>query len=236
MSSEMSTEGVAKSYDRLAPVYDFVFGPVFRKGRAESIKVAEAAAGKGGRILEIGVGTGISLPFYSKDTRLVGADISEDMLKVARQRVEKLGLSNVESIEVGDAENLRFEDESFDVVMAQYVVSAVPNPHKALDEFARVVKPGGEIVIATRQGAERGLRKGIEKTLDAGHHQARLAHGLPVRLVHQLGRQASGRAPDRAPAAAAARPLRAAALRKAARQSGAGRVTFPFHRATRGTR
>ena len=118
MSVEMSREGVAKSDDRLAPIYDFVFGPVFRKGRAESIRVAERAA-KGGRILEIGVGTGISLPFYSKDTRLVGADISEDMLQVARKRVEKLGLTNVESIEVGDAENLRFEDNSFDVVMAQ---------------------------------------------------------------------------------------------------------------------
>ena len=165
MSVEMSREGVAKSYDRLAPVYDWLFGPVFRKGRAEAIKVAERAAGKGGRILEIGVGTGISLPFYSKDTRLVGADISEDMLKVARKRVETLGLSNVESLEIGDAENLRFEDSSFDVVMAQYVVSAVPNPQKALDEFARVVKPGGEIVIATRQGAERGLRKSVEKTL-----------------------------------------------------------------------
>ena len=165
MSVELSKEGVAKSYDRLAPVYDWLFGPVFRKGRAESIKVAEKAAGKGGRILEIGVGTGISLPFYSRDTRLVGADISEDMLKVARKRVEKLGLANVESIEVGDAENLLFEDDSFDVVMAQYVVSAVPNPHKALDEFARVVKLGGEIIIATRQGAERGLRKSVEKTL-----------------------------------------------------------------------
>ena len=165
MSSEMSTEGVAKSYDRLAPIYDMVFGPVFRKGRAESIKVAEKAAGKGGRILEIGVGTGISLPFYSKDTRLVGADISEDMLEVARKRVEKLRLTNVESIEVGDAENLQFDDASFDVVVAQYVISACPNPHKALDEIARVTKPGGEIVITTRQGAERGLRKGIEKTL-----------------------------------------------------------------------
>lgn len=165
MSTEMSREGVAKSYDRLAPIYDFVFGPVFRKGRAESIKLAEKAAGKGGRILEIGVGTGISLPFYSKDTRLVGADISEDMLEVARKRVEKLGLTNVEAIEVGDAENLHYESDSFDVVMAQYVVSACPNPHKALDEFARVVKPGGEIVVATRQGAEKGIRKGIEKTL-----------------------------------------------------------------------
>jgi phosphatidylethanolamine/phosphatidyl-N-methylethanolamine N-methyltransferase len=165
MAVEMTRESVARSYDRLAPVYDWLFGPVFRKGRAQAIEVAEKAAGKGGRILEVGVGTGISLPFYSKDTRLVGADISEDMLKVARRRVEKLGLSNVESIEVGDAENLRFDDDSFDVVMAQYVVSAVPNPHQALDEFARVVKPGGEIVIATRLGAERGLRKSIEKTL-----------------------------------------------------------------------
>lgn len=165
MPSEMSTEGVANAYGRLAPVYDLVFGSVFRRGRAESVEVAERAAGPGGRILEIGVGTGISLPFYARDTRLIGADISEPMLEVARKRVESLHLANVEAIEVGDAENLRFEDASFDVVVAQYVVSACPNPHKALDEMARVTRPGGEIVITTRQGAERGVRKRIEKTL-----------------------------------------------------------------------
>jgi phosphatidylethanolamine/phosphatidyl-N-methylethanolamine N-methyltransferase len=162
MTTTMNTEGVANAYGRLAPIYDFVFGPVFRKGRSEAIKVAERI---GGRILEVGVGTGLSLPQYASENRIVGVDISEPMLEVAKKRVKKRGLSNVESIEVGDAEALRFEDDSFDVVVAQYVVTSCPNPEKALDEFARVVRPGGEIVITTRIGADRGMRKGIEKTL-----------------------------------------------------------------------
>ena len=162
MTTTMHTHGVAKAYGRLAPVYDLLFGPVFRRGRAEAIKVAERI---GGRILEVGVGTGLSLPQYAPHNRIVAVDLSERMLKVARKRVKKLGLENVESIEVGDAEGLRFDSDSFDVVVAQYVVTACPNPEKALNEFARIVRPGGEIVITTRIGADRGMRAGIEKTL-----------------------------------------------------------------------
>lgn len=158
----MNTNGVAKAYGRLAPIYDFMFGPVFRRGRAEAVRVAERI---GGRILEVGVGTGLSLPRYAATTSIVGVDISERMLDVARKRVKKLGLGNVESIEVGDAEDLQFPDNSFDVVVAQYVVTACPNPEEALTEFARVVRPGGEIVITTRIGADRGMRAGIEKKL-----------------------------------------------------------------------
>jgi phosphatidylethanolamine/phosphatidyl-N-methylethanolamine N-methyltransferase len=162
MTTDMNTQGVANAYGRLAPIYDLVFGPVFRHGRSEAIKVAERI---GGRILEVGVGTGLSLPQYATATSIVGVDISEPMLEVARKRVKKMGLGNVESIEVGDAEKLQFEDNSFDVVVAQYVVTACPNPEKALTEFARVVRPGGEIVITTRIGANTGMRAGIEKVL-----------------------------------------------------------------------
>lgn len=161
-SNIMETDKVASAYGKWAPVYDLVFGPVFRRGRADSIRVAERI---GGRILEVGVGTGISLPGYSRANRLYGVDISEPMLEKARRRVSALGLDNVEAIEVMDAEQLQFPDNSFDVIVAQYVVTAVPNPERALDEFARVVRPGGEIVIATRVGAEGGVRKTIEKTL-----------------------------------------------------------------------
>lgn len=161
-SESMRTETVANAYGRWAPVYDLVFGPVFRRGRAASIQAAERI---GGRILEVGVGTGISLPFYARGNSLYGVDISEPMLAKARRRVAALGLDNVEAIEVMDAEQLDFPDESFDVVVAQYVVTAVPHPERALDEFARVVKPGGEIVIATRVGAEKGVRKVVERTL-----------------------------------------------------------------------
>jgi phosphatidylethanolamine/phosphatidyl-N-methylethanolamine N-methyltransferase len=162
MATQMSTAGVTQAYDRWAPVYDLVFGPVFRQGRRAAIDVAEKI---GGRIIEVGVGTGISLPQYSRTSRITGVDLSEPMLDKARDRVRRLGLSNVEAIRYGDAENLDFPDESFDVVVAQYVVSAVPHPHRAMDEFARICRPGGEIVITTRVGAEQGLRGSIERTL-----------------------------------------------------------------------
>ena len=131
---------VEQAYDRWAPVYDLVFGGVFAKGRQAAI----AATNKiGGRVLEVGVGTGISLPMYAPSVRIFGTDISEAMLAKARQRVSQRKLKNVEGLAVMDAENLEFADDSFDVVMAQYVVTAVPNPEKALDEFARVLRPGG---------------------------------------------------------------------------------------------
>jgi len=158
----MRTEQVATAYDRWAPTYDLVFGAVFRRGRAQAIVAAEKV---GERILEVGVGTGISLPQYRRSTRLTGIDISDAMLDKARDRVRDLGLSNVEDIRVMDAETLDFPDDSFDVVVAQYVVTAVPNPERALDEWARVVRPGGEIVIATRVGADTGMRGAIEKAL-----------------------------------------------------------------------
>ena len=132
---EIERNAVERAYDRWAPVYDLVFGPVFERGRRASIEAAERI---GGRILEVGVGTGISLPDYSRRNRIVGVDISEAMLGKARERVEGSRLQHVEALEVMDAERLNFADNSFDVVVAQYVVTAVPNPEAALDEFARV--------------------------------------------------------------------------------------------------
>jgi phosphatidylethanolamine/phosphatidyl-N-methylethanolamine N-methyltransferase len=158
----MQTEQIASAYGRWAPVYDLVFGRVFRQGRREAIAAADRI---GGRILEVGVGTGISLPGYARTSRLVGIDISEPMLAKARERVIQLGLDHVENISVMDAEALDFPDESFDVVVAQYVVTAVPNPEQALNEFLRVLKPGGEIIITTRVGADHGFRKAVEKLL-----------------------------------------------------------------------
>jgi phosphatidylethanolamine/phosphatidyl-N-methylethanolamine N-methyltransferase len=150
---------VERAYDRWAPVYDLVFGPVFERGRRAAILAAERV---GGRILEVGIGTGISLPDYSRVHRIVGVDISEAMLDRARERVTGLGLDHVEALEVMDAERLNFPDNSFDVVVAQYVVTAVPHPEAALDEFVRVLRPGGEIVILSRVGAEAGPRRKVE--------------------------------------------------------------------------
>ena len=162
ITSVMDRDQVAEAYGRWAPVYDLVFGPVFRQGRRAAVRAAEAV---GGRVLEVGVGTGLSLSDYGKNMSVVGIDISEPMLDKARKRVAAQRLANVEALEVMDAENLSVPDASFDVVVAQYVVTAIPNPEKALDEFVRVVRPGGEIIVTTRIGAETGLRGAIEKLL-----------------------------------------------------------------------
>jgi len=144
-------------------VYDLVFGALFARARRAAIAAAEQA---GGRILEVGVGTGISLPGYSPQTRIVGVDLSAPMLRKAQARVAELSLKNVERLEVMDAEHLSFPDGSFDVVVAHYVVSTVPNPEAALDEFARTVRPGGEIVLLNRVGADSGLRRIVELILE----------------------------------------------------------------------
>jgi phosphatidylethanolamine/phosphatidyl-N-methylethanolamine N-methyltransferase len=159
MATELSRNAVIKTYARWAPVYDVVFGSVFENARRMAVEASERV---GGRILEVGVGTGISLPYYSARSRVVGIDISEPMLKVARRRVIDEGLEHVELLELMDAENLEFPESSFDVVVAQYVVNTVPHPEIALDEFLRVLRPGGELVIVNRVGATGGSRKALE--------------------------------------------------------------------------
>jgi phosphatidylethanolamine/phosphatidyl-N-methylethanolamine N-methyltransferase len=158
----MDRGGVAEAYGRWAPVYDIVFGPVFRQGRRTAVVAAERI---GGRILEVGVGTGLSLSSYSRQSQVTGIDISEPMLEKARERVKRQQLDHVRSIVVMDAEKLDYPTASFDVVVAQYVITAIPNPERALNEFIRVTRPGGEIIVTTRIGAEKGLRGAIEKML-----------------------------------------------------------------------
>jgi phosphatidylethanolamine/phosphatidyl-N-methylethanolamine N-methyltransferase len=159
---EFDREMVERAYDRWAPVYDLVFGGVFGKGRHAAILATNSI---GGRVLEVGVGTGISLPQYAANLRVFGTDISEAMLRKAKARVADLHLKNIEGLAVMDAEKLEFPDNSFDVVMAQYVVTAVPNPEAALSEFARVLRPGGEIILLSRVSADAGMRRFIEQRL-----------------------------------------------------------------------
>jgi phosphatidylethanolamine/phosphatidyl-N-methylethanolamine N-methyltransferase len=159
MAKDISEESVEKAYARWAPVYDVVFGKVFEPGRKASIAAADKI---GGRILDVGVGTGISLPDYRHDIRLVGIDYSAAMLKKARRRVIEQKLDHVEALAVMDAKFLGFPEAFFDAVVAQYVVPAVPDPEATLDEFVRVTKPGGEIILANHIGAEKGPRKVFE--------------------------------------------------------------------------
>jgi phosphatidylethanolamine/phosphatidyl-N-methylethanolamine N-methyltransferase len=155
MVGELDQNAIGKAYARWAPVYDLVFGQVFDQGRKASIAAAERI---GGRILDVGIGTGISLIDYSPGNRIVGVDYCEPMLRQARQRVAERKLAHVEALAVMDAQHLGFPDASFDVVVAQFVITAVGDPEATLDEFARVTKPGGEIVLVNHLSAEAGLR------------------------------------------------------------------------------
>jgi phosphatidylethanolamine/phosphatidyl-N-methylethanolamine N-methyltransferase len=163
MAAALDRDTIEKAYARWAPVYDLVFGAVFERGRIAAIAAAEQACPAGGRILEVGVGTGISLPDYARTHRLVGVDISAPMLRRALERVAEHRLANVEALAVMDAKHLALPDQLFDVVVAQYVITAVPDPEATLDEFARVLKPGGDIVLVNHLGAEAGLRRAFEQ-------------------------------------------------------------------------
>ena len=122
---DIDRERVTKAYGRWAPIYDLVFGKVFDQGRQSTIAEADRI---GGRVLDVGVGTGLSLGDYAPSTQLCGVDISEAMLRKAQSRVRSLGLKNVETLAVMDARNLAFADGVFDAVVAQYVITAVPDP------------------------------------------------------------------------------------------------------------
>lgn len=162
MTAELDQHIVTKAYTRWAPVYDLVFGAVFDQGRRAAVAAADRISG---RILEVGVGTGISLPDYSPGNRIVGIDLSAAMLRKARRRVTELSLANVEGLEVMDAEHLSFPDASFDVVVANHVISTLPHPEVGLDECARMLRPGGEMILVSRVGAEAGLRHVVERLL-----------------------------------------------------------------------
>ena len=218
MADTLDRGAVEKAYARWAPVYDLVFGKVFERGRRASIAAAERV---GGRILEVGVGTGISLPDYARTNRLVGIDISAPMLRKAQERVAEHGLTNVEALAVMDAKHLAFPDDAFDVIVAQYVITAVPDPEATLDEFARVLKPGGEIVLVNHIGAESGAAQGVRAGVRAGRAPARLASGVSVGTTDRVDGPRARHPLHRAQADAAARafftdPLRQEQWRRAA--------------------
>ncbi|MCW5750494.1 MAG: methyltransferase domain-containing protein [Alphaproteobacteria bacterium] len=176
----MDLQAVKDAYRRHAPYYDAIFGVLLSPGRQRTVKLANRIAH--GRVLEIGVGTGLSLPQYRPDLKITGIDISRDMLDIARRRVNELGLSNVEDLLEMDAENLSFPDNSFDTVCAMYVASVVPHPERLMREMQRVCKPDGLILIVNHFAAPRGSLKG-----DIARRLARLSHKLGWHPDFELG-------------------------------------------------
>jgi phosphatidylethanolamine/phosphatidyl-N-methylethanolamine N-methyltransferase len=151
-----------KAYARWAPVYDALCGPVFLNGRRAA---ARAAREVGGRILEIGVGTGLSFDDYDATTEITGIDLSEPMIARARERAASGRYPHVKGLAVMDAHDLRFEDASFDCVVGQFVITLVADPERVLSECARVVRPGGEIILVNHLYSERGWAAAVERLL-----------------------------------------------------------------------
>lgn len=142
---EVTAESVKKAYRMYSNFYDLLFGAVFHPGRTKAIEHLHCEAGD--RILEVGVGTGLSLNMYPKGVKLVGIDLSEDMLNKARKKVETENLIHVEALHSMDAQEMNFPDNSFDKIVAMYVVSVVPDVGQMFREIRRVCKPGGRIIV-----------------------------------------------------------------------------------------
>ena len=160
----MDLDSIRGAYRRYASYYDKVFGPFFAQGLQRAVERLNEKPGQ--RILEVGVGTGLSLPKYDPRSRVVGIDVSPDMLAKAEERVAReCQPGTVESLQVMDAEAMDFPDNSFDSIACMYVVSVVPDPQRLINEIQRVCKPGGDIYIVNHFASRNPVVRGLEKSL-----------------------------------------------------------------------
>lgn len=164
----LDADAVRAAYRRWAKVYDAVFGGV--SGPARRGAIAEVNRLPGTHVLEVGVGTGLALPKYSPTKRITGIDLSSDMLERARMRVVEEGLHNVEALLEIDAEDTGFDTGSFDIAVAMFVASVVPNPAAFMAEMRRVVRPGGHILLVNHFADEGGSLWFFERTLAKASH------------------------------------------------------------------
>jgi phosphatidylethanolamine/phosphatidyl-N-methylethanolamine N-methyltransferase len=166
---KMVDNDVRVAYRRWAPFYDATFGKLVEAGVKQTVERANMFEG---RLLEVGVGTGLALPHYAKQLRVTGIDLSADMLALAKKRLARKPAPNIEALLEMDATALDFPDGHFDVTVAMYVLTVVPEPAKVIHELARVTKPGGTVLIANHFSVESGLRGIVEKKMSK--HAAKL--------------------------------------------------------------
>lgn len=159
-SGDLTRATVLQAYKAWAPVYDTVFGMFLGAGRKHAVREINKS---GGSLLEVGVGTGITLPDYSSNVKVSGIDLSPEMLAKAEERVRKHDLKNVTDLQVMDAEDLAYPDQSFDTVVAMYVVTVVPDPDKVMSEMVRVCRDGGEVIVINHFAADDGVRSRVER-------------------------------------------------------------------------
>ncbi|EFO28683.1 phosphatidylethanolamine N-methyltransferase [Roseibium sp. TrichSKD4] len=165
-TKKLDGAAVLAAYARWAPIYDYIFaGPLFW-GRRAAVKHVNQLQG---HVLEAGIGTGMSLPLYGSHLKITGIDLSEDMLKQARAKAA--GRDNVDQLQVMDAADLSYPDGHFDVVVAMFVITVVPDPEKVIRELERVTKPGGTVIFVNHFSAEAGLRLTVERALKRFGHR-----------------------------------------------------------------
>ncbi len=162
MDVSLEERQVRRVYDFYSPVYDFLFKKLFEPGRIAAVRMLGSPPR--GRVLEVGIGTGLNLPFYPPNIDLVGIDLSEAMLRKAQEKVDSLRMERV-ILKVMDASALDFGDAEFDATLATYVISAVPDPVAVLREMRRVTKPGGSIVMLNHFHSEHPVMRRIEDAL-----------------------------------------------------------------------
>lgn len=159
----MEIEAIKKAYRRYARLYDLYFGALFQPGRKAVLRHMNCRPGQ--RVLEVGVGTGLSLPLYPKGVHVTGIDVSPEMLERARERLAREGIRENVELHVMDAEHMSFPDDAFDKVVAMYVVSVVPHPRRLVDEMRRVCRPDGEIYIVNHFHSPNPVIGGVESLL-----------------------------------------------------------------------
>lgn len=167
--AKMAPDDVRTAYKRWAPFYDATFGRLVEAGVKQTVERANMFSG---RLLEAGVGTGLALPHYGQQLNVTGIDLSAEMLQRARQRIKRKAARNIEALLEMDATSMAFPDAAFDVSVAMYVLTVVPEPAEVVHELARVTKPGGTVLIANHFSVESGLRGIVEKKMSK--HAAKL--------------------------------------------------------------
>jgi len=158
----MDTTSVRDAYRRWAPIYDLTFGKIAEAGRKNAVQIINR---RRGRVLEVGVGTGLSLPCYGSHLTITGIDLSPEMLAKAEDKVDRHNLANVAGLHEMDAGALAFPDESFDTVVAMYVMTVVPVPQRVMRELERVCAAGGEVILVNHFSEDEGVRGFLERKL-----------------------------------------------------------------------
>ena len=158
----MDREQIERVYSNYAGVYDRLFGRVFQDSREAVVRNLSIRPAE--RVLEVGVGTGLCLPLYPAHCEITAIDVSDAMLQKAAARVKDQGLTNVKLLQM-DAGAMTFADDSFDLVIAAYVVTAVPDYRKLMSEMVRVSRPGGRLVLLNHFTQASPMIAAVEKAI-----------------------------------------------------------------------